>query len=82
MGVWLLALAKSIYYLSPSLFFSLFFFFFILLIYHILQNIQSSVAIHKMTTKNTLQEKRLPTVNGFNIAAQAKENVASVLAKA
>ena len=81
MGVWLLALAKSIYYLSPSLFFSLFFFF-ILLIYHILQNIQSSVAIHKMTTKNTLQEKTLPTVNGFNIAAQAKENVASVLAKA
>ena len=35
-----------------------------------------------MTTENTFQEKRLPTVNGFNIAAQAKENVASVVAKA
>ena len=35
-----------------------------------------------MTTKNTLQEKRLPTVDAFNIASQAKEKVASVLAKA
>lgn len=34
-----------------------------------------------MTTKNILQDKRLPTVDEFNIAAQAKENVASVLAK-
>ena len=79
----LLSLAKSIYYLSHSLLFPFFFFFFILPLYHILQNIQSSVVfiIHKMTTKNILQEKRLPTVDEFNIAAQAKENVASVLAK-
>ena len=35
-----------------------------------------------MTTKNTLQEKRLPTADAFNIAAQAKEKGASVLAKA
>ena len=35
-----------------------------------------------MTTKNTLQEKRLPTADTFNNAAQAKEKGASVLAKA
>lgn len=35
-----------------------------------------------MATKNTLQEKRLPTADAFNIAAQAKEKGASVLAKA
>ena len=73
----LLSLAKSIYHLSHSLLFPFFFFFFffILPLYHILQNIQSSVVfiIHKMTTKNILQEKRLPTVGEFNIASQAKE---------
>ena len=41
--------------------------------FHILQNIQLSVVIHQMTTKNTLQEKRLRTADAFNIAAQAKE---------